>query len=265
MTRKDLNLPTRSEPPKTPGEQGGDEKPLYVQIVDTLKREIVDGEFPVGTALPSEAALVSRFAVSRHTVREALRTMRESGLVTSHQGLGTVVKRAADCFNYVHQINTISDLFPVNVETYYELVPGGLVTLPQLMDMVPELGPGHQWLRIRGSRTRPGQDTPFNELEVFVAAQFASVGSMIGVQSGPIYGMIEALCGESIGDVEQIFGAFECDGEIGLSLGMEKGDIGIEVRRIFRLAQSEDIAMISFNRYLPSAFSFSMSLRKVRA
>ena len=246
------------------GESASPDKPLYQKIVETLQREILTGIYPVGTPLPSESTLVSRFAVSRHTVREALRMMRESGLVASRQGLGTIVRRPGESLGYVHQINTISDLFPVNVETRYLPVDGALVSLPDLTIVAPEVDLGRQWLRIRGVRNKPGHFMPFNELDVFVAARFAGIGRAIGVQSGPIYGMIEALYGESIGEVEQIFGAFECNGEIGKSLGMQQGDIGIEVRRIFRLAQNGHIAMISFNRYLPSAFSFSMTLRKMR-
>jgi GntR family transcriptional regulator len=246
-------------------ESTSSEKPLYLRIVETLQREIINGLYPVGTPLPSESMLVGRFAVSRHTVREALRTMRQSGLVASRQGLGTIVRRPGESAGYVHHINTISDLFPVEVETRYEPVDGTLVALPDAGNLLPELPEGRQWLRIRALRNRLGHSAPFNELEAFVASRFAGVGRAIRVQSGPIYGMIEALYGESIGAVEQIFGAFECDGQIGQPLGMQKGDIGIEVRRIFRLAQDGDVAMVSFNRYLPATFSFSMTLRKMRS
>lgn len=240
------------------------DKPLYLKIVETLQREILEGQYPVGTPIPSEATLVNRFAVSRHTVREALRMMRESGLVTSRQGLGTIVKRPGESRGYVHQVNTISDLFPVAVDTRYESVDGKLALIPDLVGIDPAPDPKAMWLRIRGTRSQPGNSIPFNELEAFVAARFAGVGRLIAGQSGPIYGMIEALYGEAIGEVEQIFGAFESDGKRGAALGMEPGAVGIEIRRIFRLASNGEIAMISFNRYLPECFSFSMTLRKVR-
>jgi hypothetical protein len=38
----------------------------------------------------------------------------------------------------------------------------------------------------------------------------------------------------------------------------------MEVRRIFRIASDNDIALISFNRYRPTDFTFSMTLRRMK-
>ncbi len=55
--------------------------PLYLQVVRALKDEIVSGVYPVGSQLPTEEELCDRFSVSRYTVREALRRLREDNLV----------------------------------------------------------------------------------------------------------------------------------------------------------------------------------------
>ncbi len=58
----------------------------------TLRKEIVDGIYPpVGSQLPTEHELCERFAVSRYTVREALRRLREDNLVSSRPRTGTQV------------------------------------------------------------------------------------------------------------------------------------------------------------------------------
>ena len=62
--------------------------PLYLQVVRALKDEIVSGVYPVGSQLPTEEELCERFSVSRYTVREALRRLREDSLVSSRQGAG---------------------------------------------------------------------------------------------------------------------------------------------------------------------------------
>lgn len=63
----------------------------YLQIARTLRKEIVDGVYPVGSQLPTEHQLCERFAVSRYTVREALRRLREDNLVASRPRAGTRV------------------------------------------------------------------------------------------------------------------------------------------------------------------------------
>src|SRR5262249_6424696 len=64
---------------------------LYLQVARALKEEIFGGVYPVGSQLPTEDELCERFSVSRYTVREALRRLREDNVVSSRQGAGTVV------------------------------------------------------------------------------------------------------------------------------------------------------------------------------
>src|SRR5215831_5142059 len=149
--------------------------PLYQIVVKTLQSEIVRGIYPVGTLLPSEAALVERFRVSRQTVRSAIRTLREAGLVKSHQGLGTMVRNLGANHGYVHHVSTISDLFPVNVETHYELVEGTLASLPKYAQSFLDENTDRTWLHIRGFRYREGSTTAFNEVDIFVPGRFAGV------------------------------------------------------------------------------------------
>jgi GntR family transcriptional regulator len=63
--------------------------PLWAQLVDALREEIAAGTF--GDRFPTEADLMQRYGVSRHTVREALRRLSDAGLIESRQGLGTFV------------------------------------------------------------------------------------------------------------------------------------------------------------------------------
>lgn len=58
--------------------------PLWEQVRADLVRRVRDGEFR--DAFPGELALVDEYAVSRHTVREALRRLREAGLVSGDRG-----------------------------------------------------------------------------------------------------------------------------------------------------------------------------------
>ena len=67
---------------------------VWRQVAEILEAKIADGEWPAGSRLPTEAELALRFAVNRHTVRQALRDLAERGLVRAVQGSGTYVERA---------------------------------------------------------------------------------------------------------------------------------------------------------------------------
>ncbi len=68
------------------------ERPRYRLLADELRRRIEAGAIPRGSLLPSEAALIAEFDVARGTVREAIRLLREEGLVLTEHGRGTIVR-----------------------------------------------------------------------------------------------------------------------------------------------------------------------------
>lgn len=62
---------------------------LYEQIVDQIERRILAGDLKIGDQLPAERELAEQFAVSRTAVREAIKALREKGLVEIRLGRGT--------------------------------------------------------------------------------------------------------------------------------------------------------------------------------
>lgn len=66
--------------------------PAYRQLADALRREIVDGRLRPGDKLPTEASLQHVHSVGRATVREALRLLREEGLIDRVPGSVHVVR-----------------------------------------------------------------------------------------------------------------------------------------------------------------------------
>ena len=65
--------------------------PLWQAIAQTLSAGIADGVYAEGARLPTEAELAARFGVNRHTVRHALKSLADSGLVRSRRGAGVFV------------------------------------------------------------------------------------------------------------------------------------------------------------------------------
>jgi GntR family transcriptional regulator, transcriptional repressor for pyruvate dehydrogenase complex len=53
----------------------------YEQLAALLRERITSGDLRVGERLPSESSLAEQAGVSRSTVREALRTLQEAGLI----------------------------------------------------------------------------------------------------------------------------------------------------------------------------------------
>ena len=65
--------------------------PLYAQLMEQLRLDILRGAYPVGEKIPAEHELERRYGVSRVTVRRALQELESAGLLERKQGKGTFV------------------------------------------------------------------------------------------------------------------------------------------------------------------------------
>jgi GntR family transcriptional repressor for pyruvate dehydrogenase complex len=66
---------------------------LYEQIVQQIEDSVTRGDLKPGDQLPAERELAQQFRVSRTAVREAVKTLREKGLVEAYPGRGTFITR----------------------------------------------------------------------------------------------------------------------------------------------------------------------------
>lgn len=78
-------------------------------IVASLKRDIHGGVYPPGAQLPTEAALCERFAVSRPTVRAAVKELDVLGLVQTRHGAGTFVRERPSVRDGLERMSSITD------------------------------------------------------------------------------------------------------------------------------------------------------------
>lgn len=67
--------------------------PVYIQIHDRIREEIESGKWLVGDRLPSERELATTFNVSRMTLRQAIQTLSDEGILERRIGSGTYVAR----------------------------------------------------------------------------------------------------------------------------------------------------------------------------
>ena len=67
------------------------ELPIYAQIREQLKEQILNGQIPEGTVLPSIRVLAKEVGVSVITTTRAYNELEEEGFITSMQGKGSIV------------------------------------------------------------------------------------------------------------------------------------------------------------------------------
>ncbi|MGO0059594.1 MocR-like pyridoxine biosynthesis transcription factor PdxR [Brevibacillus fluminis] len=73
------------------GQPAEGQLPKYQQIIAYIKEKIANGEWPIGSKIPSQRTLASQFKVNRSTIITAIEELTADGLIEGQMGKGTVV------------------------------------------------------------------------------------------------------------------------------------------------------------------------------
>lgn len=65
---------------------------LVEQVTAQIEYMIESGQWKVGEKIPAEPELMSKFDVSRNTLREAVQSLVHVGMLETRQGIGTIIK-----------------------------------------------------------------------------------------------------------------------------------------------------------------------------
>ena len=233
----------------------------YIQVARALRKDIVDGVYPVGSQLPTEHELCERFSVSRYTVREALRRLREDNLVSSRPRTGTLVvpRSTSDAYD----VMSINDLVAFATEARFAIDSINMETLGDEVATRTGLGSGEEWLAVRGFRQAEGADFPLCRTEYYINRAFAAIGRLLQRHAGPIFPLIEDLFGVSIVEVHQEIAAVLIAPALAAGLKVEPGLPGLQVRRTYTTSDGE-IAQVTVNTHPASRFRHSMTMRRVK-
>lgn len=98
MTSKAKAVPQKKTTPPAKRAQAGSPLvasalPLYAQLRDRLKQQILEGKLGPHAKLPSESELTAQYEVSRITVRQALNELHREGLIVRVHGKGSFVSQ----------------------------------------------------------------------------------------------------------------------------------------------------------------------------
>ncbi|QZY55182.1 PLP-dependent aminotransferase family protein [Crassaminicella profunda] len=89
--------------------------PLYKQIIDYIKRKIANGDWIIGSKLPTQRELAKAFRVNRSTIVEALDELKAEGLIEGKSTKGTIIVN-----------NTWSLLASISPPNWQDYIEGGV-------------------------------------------------------------------------------------------------------------------------------------------
>jgi GntR family transcriptional regulator len=203
--------------------------PLYVQIRDSLRRQILEGSYVVHQRLPSENQLMQAYSVSRITIRQALRDLHSEGLVFSAQGKGTYVSKP----KAVQNVQRLEGFGEAMAAQGYEAT-ARLLSIQERKPPKPvaaalHLAPGEDVTEIKRVRY-------LNRAAVCVENSYfpLDIGRRLFTQdlSGDIFPMFENLFGIALGRADIGIDATLADEETQHFLDLQAGEAILRVERL---------------------------------
>lgn len=182
---------------------GAARQPRYQKVADDLTKRIGSGKYPVGGHLPTEMELCRHYDISRHTVREALRQLRDAGLISRRRRVGTEVVARTPKPSYKQPTNSIGDLLQYAEETQLSILEMKPVAADASLAELLECREGTKWLRVNSLRAVPGDARPVCMTTAYLDFRLPNLEQNLAELSGPISAMLEKTYGIRIARIEQ--------------------------------------------------------------
>ena len=204
----------------------------YQEIAAELRRRVTAGAYAGDGLLPSESQLAETFAASRVTVRRALESLHEEGLVDSLQGFGWYV--AADPLRQsLGRLGTIeAQLAEAGIVSERHVLDFGFVAAPARVRKV--LGV-RRVLEVRRCNLADGH--PFARVTVWCPERVGKGLSLADVERAPFYELLDAQLG---GASQTIAAAAATKADADL-LGVPTGSPVLLCRRTTRTVDGEPV------------------------
>lgn len=231
-------------------------QPRYVQLANTLINEIIDGKYQIGDLLPTEQDMCVQFGVSRFTVREALKKLVQSGLVTRQPGVGSKVISTQMTTAYSQNIMDISDFYRYATDTSLVIQSSEIITITAEQADMLEGSAGETWLFLIGNRFSEKSELPISYTEIWINPAFRAIKGIMGKRSEAIHSEIEKQFGETVVKVEQTITATSLTKKQANALQVKSGSPSLCIARKYRNRKGELIEL-SISHHPETRFSYN--------
>lgn len=234
--------------------------PRYRQIYEDLLGDIRSGLYPIGTLLPPELQVCSKYRASRHTVREAVKLLSNAGVVSRRAGHGTRVEATEPATQYTQQISKLSDLFSYIDNATLSVESAKTVRVGTKLFRLLDGDIKHSWLNIVAIKYLGDQRSPVAHSQVYVHPDYSGVRSDVGKTSLPLSMLIEKKYSQKILEVHQEFSATPIQEDIAKLLKLKSGTPGLVITRKY-YGEKRRLILVTVTTFPYKKMKYSMSLR----
>lgn len=242
----------------------------YAYVARALTEAIADGRHPMGSVLPNEFELAEQFAVSRSTVRAAMRELQASGLISRKRNAGTRVEALSPqrgAGGFTQALGSIEAVQQFGVETERHVQQVADVVTDDELSRILGCRPGRRWLRISSLRMIPGDTMrrPICWTDVYIDDGFAhEVRSRMDSHPDIFGTLVEKISGRRFSEIRQDINAVGVSHDLAEPLKTRPGAHALAIRRQY-LFSSNEMAEVSLSIHPADRYSYATRLTRQEA
>src|SRR5246127_292391 len=163
--------------------------PLYAQVENVIIARIANGLLPAGSRLPSEDSLVQEYAVSRTTIRAAIQSLVQRGLVEIRRGKGTFVTHPKIIQELTELTGFVEDMQALGRHATAKVLDQQVVAANQVVARQLSLAQGTPVVRIQRVRLADGMPLSFDE--TYLPKELGEKVMADNLETEPIFSLLE--------------------------------------------------------------------------
>jgi GntR family transcriptional regulator len=163
--------------------------PLYAQVENVLISRISNGSLPPGTRLPSEDELIQEYAVSRTTIRAAIQSLVQRGLVEIRRGTGTFVTHPKITQELTELTGFVEDMQALGRHATAKVIDQQVIAANQIVARELALPQGAPVVRIQRVRLADGLPLSFDE--TYLPKEMGEKVMADNLETEPIFSLLE--------------------------------------------------------------------------
>lgn len=231
------------------------EEPMYIRIHNSIKHDIERRVYHVGDRIPAERQLAKKFGVSRMTLRQAIKTLEDEGILERCLGSGTYVA-SQKVQEKMSGVMSFTEITRANGQDPSSKLLSYQVSQPSSSEKERlQMEKGEQVLRME--RIRYADDVPICSEVVTIPFHLVKDFSKDDI-SAHLYRTLEKKGGYEIGQVTEYISAAVASENDARLLNCKKGEALITRRQVTELADGTPFEYTRAS-YVAERFEFTFS------
>lgn len=208
--------------------------PLYLGLQRSLARALADRRWAPGSTLPSETRLAAEHGVSIGTVRKAIDSLVDGGMLVRRQGRGTfVASHTPDrLFHFFHVVAREAPAGSPRELPSTRLLSFRQARATQAVAAALAIAPGARVLQVENLLHLRGRPVLLDEITVSAALFPRLDRARFEQREGTIYGLYESDYGIDVVRSTERLSAVACPAKVAKRLGLAAGGPVLRIRRV---------------------------------